>query len=345
MLALCRKSAAASTAASTVAGIPSMSASGYRCSAVWYLKCASPRLQAFLALTIRSPSACSSMSSHTQPQKVHVAFLTTVRLILFFAWLGLGSARTGRHDERSAKLPSAEAPADAARLVPSGFDGLPGRDLIWSGLRKSKIRGWLAFSIGFWNAHRSFHFVPASGSGRLHRQLGRDRLDFDFPALRGGHSGSITHLTHDMASRRSIWDENHSLGNLAFNALESRLAPCGPNANSGSRRNADGLHILGMHVHGPHGGPVIRVVLARADLLALPGRAAHVHDKALVFHRDGVCPLVFGTSLYSTHRVVEAASPERMQPRKHEVTKKTKNFLFVFSCLRGCIWTAVSATC
>src|SRR5438552_297931 len=167
MLALYRKSAAASTAASTVAGFPSMSASGYRCSAVWYLKCASPRLQAFLALTIRSPSACSSMSSHTQPQKVHVAFLTTVRLILFFARPSLGSARTGRHDERSTKLPSAEAPANAARLVPSCVNGLPGRDLVWSGLRKSKIRGWLAFAIGFWNTHGSFHNLhgPQEGIG------------------------------------------------------------------------------------------------------------------------------------------------------------------------------------
>src|SRR3989442_7876202 len=200
MLASYRNSAAASVAASSVAGFPSTSASGYRCSAVWCRNQDSPRLQAFLALTIRSPSACSSMSSHTQPQKVQVAFLTTVRLMLFFAWLGLGSARTGRHDERSAKLPSAEAPADAARLVPSGFDGLPGRDLVWSGLRKSKIQGWLAFSIGFWNAHRSFHFVAASGSGRLHRQLGRDRLGLHLPILSCWAYRSIPHLTHCNAS-------------------------------------------------------------------------------------------------------------------------------------------------
>src|SRR5713101_8435280 len=81
MLALYKKSAAASTAASTVAGFPSIIASGDKRSAVWFLNQASPRLQAFAALTIRSPSACSSMSSQTQPQNVQVAFFTTLRLI------------------------------------------------------------------------------------------------------------------------------------------------------------------------------------------------------------------------------------------------------------------------
>src|SRR4249920_1485840 len=130
MLAAYRKSAAASTAASTVAGFPSIIASGNRRSAVWFRNQASPRLQAFLALTIRSPSACSSMSSQTQPQNVHVAFGTTLRLIASLASLGLAPARTGRHDEGSAKLPAAAAPADAARHVPSGLDQLPRRDIL-----------------------------------------------------------------------------------------------------------------------------------------------------------------------------------------------------------------------
>ena len=43
----------------------------------------SPRLHARLVSTIRSPFACSSMSSQTQPQKVQVAFLTIVKLISF----------------------------------------------------------------------------------------------------------------------------------------------------------------------------------------------------------------------------------------------------------------------
>ena len=38
-------------------------------------------MQASLVLTIRSPSACSSMSSQTHPQNVQVAFFTTVTVI------------------------------------------------------------------------------------------------------------------------------------------------------------------------------------------------------------------------------------------------------------------------
>src|SRR5713101_6749076 len=114
-------------ASSSVAGFPSTSASGYRRSAVWCLNQDSPRLQAFLALTMRSPSACSSMSSQTQPQKVHVASFTTVRLILLS--LGLAPARTGRNDERSTKLPAGEAPPDAARHVPPGLNHFPRRNV------------------------------------------------------------------------------------------------------------------------------------------------------------------------------------------------------------------------
>ena len=38
-------------------------------------------MQARLVSTMRSPSACSSMSSQTHPQKVQVAFFTTVSSI------------------------------------------------------------------------------------------------------------------------------------------------------------------------------------------------------------------------------------------------------------------------
>src|SRR3954464_10391915 len=79
MLARYRYSAAASTASSTVASRPATSASGYRRSAVWFLNHDSPRLHARLVSTIFTPSACSSMSSHTHPQNVQVAFFTTVR--------------------------------------------------------------------------------------------------------------------------------------------------------------------------------------------------------------------------------------------------------------------------
>src|SRR5437870_10969509 len=98
---------------------------------------------------MRSPSACSSISSQTQPQKVQVAFLTTVRLILCFS--GFVSiyrfaferifrarndksiiplitlfVRTGRNHERSAQFPAEATPPDAARLVTAEFDHFPG---------------------------------------------------------------------------------------------------------------------------------------------------------------------------------------------------------------------------
>src|SRR6516162_2404345 len=56
-----------------------MIASGNSRSAVWFLNHASPKMHARLVSTIRSASACSSISSQTQPQKVQVAFFTTVR--------------------------------------------------------------------------------------------------------------------------------------------------------------------------------------------------------------------------------------------------------------------------
>src|SRR6516165_5832572 len=112
-------------AASSGAGFPSTSASGNSRSAVWCLNQASPRLQAFLALMIRLPSACSSMSSHTQPQKVHVALFTTLTVMASRFLDGAGPARTGRYDEGSTKLPAGKAAADAARPVATRLDQLP----------------------------------------------------------------------------------------------------------------------------------------------------------------------------------------------------------------------------
>src|SRR5207253_4533885 len=98
-----------------------------RRSAVWCLNQDSPRLHARLVSTMRSPSACSSMSSQTQPQNVHVAFFTTVRLIVPLDLVDLLPARTGRHEKRSAQLPAQATAPDAARHVPPGLDLLPGR--------------------------------------------------------------------------------------------------------------------------------------------------------------------------------------------------------------------------
>src|SRR5262249_43117432 len=107
-----------STASSTVAGWPSMSASGYRCSAVWCLNHASPRLQAPLVLTIFGPSACSSMSSHTQPQKVHVAFLTMFRVITHIPCRGLLARASGSRAAHAFSLDDAGYTAARQGLSP-----------------------------------------------------------------------------------------------------------------------------------------------------------------------------------------------------------------------------------
>src|SRR5262249_55353787 len=68
--------AARSTASSSVAGLPSIRATG-RSSTWWLRNQALPSTQAFFALVMWSPSTVSSMSSQTQPQKVQVALETT----------------------------------------------------------------------------------------------------------------------------------------------------------------------------------------------------------------------------------------------------------------------------
>src|SRR5262245_15263414 len=67
------------------------------------------------------------MSSHTHPQKVHVAFLTisisqSTRLLV---------ARTGRHEERSSQLPAAVTPSSPSRLESSFLDLGPVRYLLF----------------------------------------------------------------------------------------------------------------------------------------------------------------------------------------------------------------------
>src|SRR5579884_2853572 len=104
---------------------------------------------------MRSPSACSSMSSHTQPQNVQVAFFTTVSSIphCLPSWcrrLACKTAgeppaprktlaaqlavRTGRDGEGSAEGAALAAAADAARHVPPRVDLLPGANLVRLGL-------------------------------------------------------------------------------------------------------------------------------------------------------------------------------------------------------------------
>src|SRR3954465_4573586 len=87
-------------------------------------------MHARLVSTIRSPSACSSMSSHTHPQNVQVAFFTTVREAMRWfrarvSFLG-GAGRTGRRDdEGSPQFAAAEAAADPAGHEPPRLDLLP----------------------------------------------------------------------------------------------------------------------------------------------------------------------------------------------------------------------------
>src|SRR5262245_34582537 len=89
---------------------------------------------------MRSPSACSSMSSQTQPQNVQVAFFTTVSSITLPPRLSPDLAvRTGRNDECSAERSPLVAPLDPARHVPPGGNLLPGRDLA-----RSRLAGELA---------------------------------------------------------------------------------------------------------------------------------------------------------------------------------------------------------
>jgi len=90
---------------------------------------ACPRLHAALVSTIFSPSACSSISSHTHPQKVQVAFLTIVRpalaLGIAFAFVLL-VARTGRDGKRSPQLAADATATDALWLKAARLDFLPG---------------------------------------------------------------------------------------------------------------------------------------------------------------------------------------------------------------------------
>src|SRR5580765_1906676 len=106
-----------------------------------------------------------------------------------------------------------------------------------------------------------------------------EQLHFHFPALGRRHPRSIGLLPHETACRRSVGNKDHPLRNLALNAFEGGLPPWGFDANGAPRRNTDLLHVLGMHVQGPDGRLVIRVILARADLLPLFRGAAGIHEK------------------------------------------------------------------
>src|SRR5262245_47847919 len=82
-------------------------------------------MQARLVSTIRSASACSSMSSQTQPQKVQVACFVTVSSIAspLVGW----TVRTGRRGDEASPQGEADAtPACASRHKTPGLDLFPG---------------------------------------------------------------------------------------------------------------------------------------------------------------------------------------------------------------------------
>src|SRR4051794_38293799 len=85
------------------------------------------------------------MSSQTHPQKVHVAFFTTLSSIapprLLFASPRQLAVRTGRDDETSAQLPAAVAAADAARHVPPGGDLFPRPDFFGGFFENRRLAG------------------------------------------------------------------------------------------------------------------------------------------------------------------------------------------------------------
>src|SRR5262245_25528101 len=93
------------------------------------------------------------MSSHTHPQNVHVACLTTFSVIPLstsrLVVTTLVSARTGRDDEGSPKLPPWKASPRSARHVPTGLDHFPRRRshalhrCIVCGFSRTGVRGIL----------------------------------------------------------------------------------------------------------------------------------------------------------------------------------------------------------
>src|SRR5882672_1223373 len=68
---------------------------------------------------------------------------------------------------------------------------------------------------------------PSGTPGLLRRKRLLNRLDFDFPALRGRHAGAVSRLAHEFAGRRSVGYEDHPSGNLAFLAQKNGLAVVG----------------------------------------------------------------------------------------------------------------------
>src|SRR5262245_59615248 len=163
---------------------------------------------------IRSPSAWSSMSSQTHPQKVHVPFFTTVTL-MSVPPPALPPARS-----RAARRTFSRAPGPGSSRAFDGCDSVRSRRAPTPG--RAPARGWSAAdtppTVGRLAAG------PSLASPLPLHTLGVDRLHLDFPALRRGHPGSVGASAHQPARRRTVRDEDHARRNLSLAALERGLA-------------------------------------------------------------------------------------------------------------------------
>ena len=130
--------------------------------------------------------------------------------------------------------------------------------------------------------------TTGASAARRARRTGvlRDGFNFNFPALRRRHSGSIRGSSHQVARRRSVRHEDHALRNFSFDAREHDFGVLGADPHGAARLNANGLHVVGMHRDGADRRLVVRRVLAGVDLLALLGGAASIHDEALSSQPD-----------------------------------------------------------
>src|SRR5439155_25227450 len=70
----------------------------------------------------------------------------------------------------------------------------------------------------------------------------RNRFNLNFPALGGGHAGSVGGLAHESAGRRPILDKNHPQGNFSFSSLVVGLAIV--RSNTHSVHSSDAAHLL-----------------------------------------------------------------------------------------------------
>src|SRR4051794_4466005 len=75
------------------------------------------------------------------------------------------------------------------------------------------------------------------------------RHHLDLPPLRGGHSGPVGVMAHDMAGWRTVRDKDHPARHLPFFTQENSLTSLGDDADTAARDDPGFLHVVGMHGH------------------------------------------------------------------------------------------------